>query len=95
MDTNGWIAYWNKGHLFVKTFDYQKDGAYPDLGSSAEAYTNNNNLELETVAPLKLVQPGASVTHVENWYLFHDVAEPLTDADIDTIEKHIPPLKMD
>jgi hypothetical protein len=95
MDTNGWIAYWNKGHLFVKTFDYQKGRAYPDLGSSAEAYTNNNNLELETVAPLKLVQPGESVEHVENWYLFHDVAEPLTDADIDTIEKHIPPLKMD
>ncbi len=92
MDTCGWIAYWNKGHLFVKIFDYKKDGKYPDLGSSAEAYTNNNNLELETVAPLKLLQPGESVEHVEQWYLFRDIAEPLTDADIDNIEKLIPPL---
>jgi hypothetical protein len=89
MDTEKWAAYWNKGHLFLKTFDYVKGAAYPDLGSSAESYSSAGNLELETVAPLTLLQPGASSQHVENWYLFRDVPEPMNDADI---EKNILPL---
>ncbi|MGP8079029.1 MAG: hypothetical protein ACLPVI_00770 [Dehalococcoidales bacterium] len=89
MDTDNWAAYWNKGHLFVKTFEYQKGATYPDLGCSAEAYSSNRNLELETVAPLKLLQPNESSQHVENWYLFRDVPEPFNDTDI---EKNIVPL---
>jgi hypothetical protein len=89
MDTENWIAYWNKGHLFLKTFEYSKGANYPDFGCSAEVYTAANILELETIAPLKLVAPGESVSHQENWYLFKDVPEPFTDADI---EKHILPL---
>ncbi|MGA7844902.1 MAG: hypothetical protein WCC72_11825, partial [Dehalococcoidales bacterium] len=57
MDTDNWVAYWNKGHLFLKTFEYKKNGVYPDFGSSAESYSSDRILELETVAPLKLVQP--------------------------------------
>jgi hypothetical protein len=89
MVSDGWTAYWNKGHLFVIKFAYQKGAVYPDFGSSAESYSSNDNLELETVAPLTTLQPGASVEHVENWYLFKDVPEPKNDADI---EKHILPL---
>ena len=90
MDISGWAAYWNNGHLFVKTFDY-KNGAYPDFGSNVETYSGNTNLELETLGPLKLLHPGASVEHVENWFLFRDVPEPLTEGDIETIEKLILP----
>jgi hypothetical protein len=89
MDTANWAAYWNKSHLFLKTFEYKKGSVYPDLGSSAEAYSAANLLELETVAPLQLLQPGESAVHIENWYLFRDVPEPFTDADI---EKHVLPL---
>ena len=89
MDTDNWVAYWNKGHLFLKTFEYKKNGVYPDFGSSAESYSSDRILELETVAPLKLVQPNEAVDHVENWYLFRDVPEPFNDGDI---EKNILPL---
>jgi hypothetical protein len=84
-----WAAYWNKGHLFLITFEYQKGAAYPDFGSSAEAYSSDKILELETIAPLKLLQPNESVRHIENWYLFRDVPEPFNDTDI---EKNILPL---
>ena len=89
MDTAGWTAYWNNGSLFVKTFDYKNGAVYPDFGSSVEVYSAKENLELETLAPLKLLQPEESVEHVEDWFLFPDVPEPLTDADIDMIAKQI------
>ena len=89
MDTDNWVAYWNKGHLFLKTFEYKKGAAYPDFGSSAESYSSDRILELETIAPLKLVQPNESAQHIENWYLFRDVPEPFNDADI---EKNFLPL---
>jgi hypothetical protein len=95
MDTDGWAAYWTKETMFVKTFDYKAGAVYPDFGSSVEVYSGNTNLELETIAPLKLFQPGESVEHVEQWFLFNGPPEPLTDADVDTIARHVPPQKMD
>jgi hypothetical protein len=93
MDTDGWAAYWN-GNLFVKTFDYKNGAVYPDFGSSVEVYSAKENLELETLAPFKILQPGESVEYVEQWFLFRDVPEPLTDADVDMIAKHVlPPIK--
>jgi hypothetical protein len=89
MDTDNWVAYWNKDHLFLKTFEYKQGGVYPDFGSSAESYSSDRILELETVAPLKILQPNESAQHIENWYLFRDVPEPFNDADI---EKNILPL---
>jgi hypothetical protein len=93
MDSDGWTAYWN-GNLFVKTFDYKKGASYPDFGCSVEVYSAKENLELETLAPFKILQPGESVEYVEQWFLFRDVPEPLTDADVDMIAKHVlPPIK--
>jgi hypothetical protein len=92
MASDGWAAYWNNGHLFVKTFDYKNGAAYPDMGSAAEVYSGKGNLELETLAPLKLLRPGESVEHIESWFLFQDIAEPLTDADIEKIEKLFLPI---
>jgi hypothetical protein len=89
MDTENWAAYWNQGHLFLITFEYQKGAVYPDFGSSAEAYSSDRILELETIAPLQLLQPNESSQHIENWYLFRDVPEPFNDTDI---EKNILPL---
>jgi hypothetical protein len=66
---DGWAAYSNHGHLFVKRFAYKENAHYPDNGCSVEIYTNTGMLELETLGPLQTLQPGESVEHVEEWYL--------------------------
>lgn len=78
----GWLAYANQGHLFVKLHRYVTGADYPDMGSSAEVFTNSDMLELETLGPLTTLAPGATVEHVEQWYLLRDVPEPQTDADV-------------
>jgi hypothetical protein len=83
MVTDGWAAYARGGHLFVKKFNYIPGARYPDFGCSVETFTNADMLELETVAPLVCLQPGATVEYVEQWFLFRDVPAPNNDADVE------------
>jgi hypothetical protein len=83
MDTDGWVAYYNKNHLFVVTFKYENGAIYPDLGSSVEGCSSNVTFELERLAPLKLLQSDTCVEYQENWSLFKDIPEPFSDVDID------------
>jgi hypothetical protein len=71
--TDGWAGYVRKGQLFLKRFTPIPDALYPDFGSSVEAYTNNDFLELETVGPLRELRTGQTAEHIEDWYLFRDV----------------------
>ncbi len=72
----GWLAYWMNGTLFVKRASYEADAKYYDLGSSSECYCNNSFLELETLAPIGKLAPGASASHTETWELYADVDFP-------------------
>lgn len=83
MVPDGWAAYARGGHLFVKRFEYVAGARYPDWGCSFETFTNADMLEVETVAPLVSLEPGASVEHIEHWFLFRDVPMPEDDADVD------------
>jgi len=83
MVPDGWVAYARNEHLFVKRFNYVAGACYPDFGCSVETFTNADMLEIETMAPLVSLQPGAAVEHVEHWYLFHDVPMPHNDDDVD------------
>lgn len=67
----GWGAYANHGHLFLKEFPCTRGSVYPDGGCSLEAYTDESILELETLSPLGIVEPGATISHTEKWSL-HD-----------------------
>jgi hypothetical protein len=78
----GWLAYWRDGVLFVKRAKYESQSAYFDFGSSSECYCNERFLELETVAPIVNLEPGASVTHVETWELYDKVDCPRNEKDI-------------
>jgi hypothetical protein len=78
----GWLAYWQKGILFVKRANFDPSARYSDYGCSSECYCNEQFIELETLAPLKSLAPGETITHVENWELFGDVPEP---KDEDTV----------
>jgi len=66
-NTHGWLGYWREGIFFCKRFDVPTDRAYPDFGCNAELYCNDMFVELETLGPLQLLQPGATVTHTETW----------------------------
>jgi len=65
--SEGWCAYVNKNVVFVKQFEYFDENEYPDLGSSIEVYTEGGYLELETLGPLAILEPGDEVTHSEYW----------------------------
>jgi hypothetical protein len=69
-NSSGWLAYWLDGILFRKTFQVQKDSSYPDNNCNAEMYCNDQFVELESLAPLKRMDPNASVTHIETWDIF-------------------------
>jgi hypothetical protein len=79
----GWAAYAHGGRLFIKASQYVENATYPDSGCSFEAYTNSDMLEMETLGPLRSLQPGASVTHREDWYLYKDIHFENTDKSID------------
>jgi len=77
----GWQAYWLNGTLFVKHADYHAQADYYDFGCSTESYCNDKFIELETLAPITTIIPGASATHVETWNLYKDIAPPQTESD--------------
>jgi hypothetical protein len=72
----GWLAYWQKDTLFVKRAKYETQSAYYDFGSSSECYCNDQFIELETLAPIGTIEPGASAIHVETWELYGKVDRP-------------------
>lgn len=72
----GWLAYWLDGTLFVKRAAFDPGAKYYDYGSSSECYCNNRFLELETLAPVRRLEPGESVAHTETWELYADVDFP-------------------
>ncbi|MBN2005242.1 MAG: hypothetical protein JXA21_17930 [Anaerolineae bacterium] len=81
---DGWAAYANRHHLFVKTFTPCTGAPHPDFGCNVETFTNKDILEVETLGPLTKLAPGAAVEYEENWYLFKDVPLPAQDGDVDT-----------
>ena len=69
----GWLAYWLDGVLFRKTFDLLAGLPYPDNNCNAEMYCGDQFVELESLAPLTNLLPGASVSHVETWDIFYEL----------------------
>lgn len=84
-----WLAYWRAGTLFVKRSRLLNDDfPYPDMGCSAEIFTNHAMLELETLGRLRVIEPGAEHpdgAHVEDWYLYRDVPEVRMPEDVERI----------
>lgn len=80
----GWAAYANFGQLFVKKFQHISDVVYPDFSASSyETYTTDFMLEMETLSPLALLEPEASIEHTEAWNLFDNINVPTDEKEID------------
>ncbi len=69
----GWGAYFRRGHLFVKKADVENRAKYPDFGCNFEVYTDAYSLELETLGPIRSLQPGDTAEHTERWWLFKNI----------------------
>jgi len=80
---DGWLAYVLNGEMFVKRFEYDLYADYPDWGCAVELFTNDQILEVETLGPLAILEPGETVEHEEQWYLFRNVKLDSTEESID------------
>ncbi len=79
-----WAAYLLNGEAFVKRCKADPSKPYADMGSAFEIFTNADFLELETLGPLEKLNPGDSLTHVENWSLHKNVkVDQWTDETLD------------
>ena len=76
----GWLAYWNAGTLFVKRAPFETRAAYFDFNSSSECYCNDRFLELETLAPIRTLEPGEASMHTETWEIHAGVDFPADEA---------------
>jgi len=85
----GWAAALVHGMLFVKYFDFDPNALYPDSGCNFETFTNEEMLEVESLGPLTVLEPGDTVEHDETWRIFNNVP-PVTGED--DIDRRIRPL---
>jgi hypothetical protein len=69
----GWAAYHHRQTLFIKRADYIEGATYPDDGCNFETFTAGSFIEVETLAPLKRLEPGEAAEHTERWSLFRNV----------------------
>lgn len=81
----GWLGYVLGNTLFVKRAAYDPAATYPDRGSSGECYCNHRFLELETLAPLQVLEPGQAVTHRETWTVHAGVSVRPDEAGIQAL----------
>lgn len=78
-----WAAYARNRHLFIKTFPYDSEAAYPDNGCNFEIFTDNKFMEIESLGALGTLPAGKSVIHEEDWLLFDNVDVDQTEESID------------
>lgn len=83
LNKQGWAAYQHGTTLFVKRFAHEEGATYPDYGCNCETYTAGDFIEVESLAPLRRLEPGASAEHAERWRLFQDVEAGATEDELD------------
>lgn len=65
-----WAACWVNGWLLVKTFSFDAQARYPDLGCNCEFFTMPGFLEMETLGALAALQPQRQTAHTEIWHFW-------------------------
>jgi hypothetical protein len=64
-----WVAYEMDDAVFTKHATWTADAAYPDMNSNFEVYTDGGFIEIESLSPLRHIEPGQSVAQRERWEL--------------------------
>lgn len=78
----GWAAYLSGETLFVKRFSYEMGASYPDSGCNNEIFTAGSFIELESLSPVKSLEPGETIEHIERWQLFGGVKASVEDESL-------------
>jgi hypothetical protein len=69
LNTKGWAAYVLGGDVFIVRYPFVAGAPYADMGCNTESFTNPEMLEVETLAPLTRIEPGAHADLIESWLL--------------------------
>ena len=80
----GWGAYLHGQTLFIKRAAYIANAPYPDDGCNFETFTAGSFIELETLAPLRRLEPDEASEHVEHWFLFRNIGTGDSEENLDT-----------
>lgn len=77
-----WAGYFVNNGMFVKKYNHNPNGNYPDYGVSFETFTNNLILEMETLSELTDITPGSTAFHSEDWSLINNVECPSANDEV-------------
>lgn len=76
---DGWAAAFTGRQVFLKFFEPEPGGAYPDNGCCFETYVNGSFLEAESLGEFALLAPGEAATAHEQWELYPESRMPTND----------------
>ena len=82
---DAWIAYQNKGIMFVKKYEHFVDAEYPDNGCSVECFSCGHMQEIETLSPLYQLGYKQEITHTEIWTALRLGKEILDEKDAELV----------
>lgn len=87
LNKQGWAAYLRGETLFVKRAAYVEGATYPDYNCNFETYTAGTFIELESLGPIKRLEPDESADHTERWFLLRapGVTAENFDATLDAL----------
>jgi hypothetical protein len=63
------VSYLIGSEVFEKRADIDPSAPYADRGAAVQVYVGDEFCELETLGPVRDVEPGGSVSHTERWTL--------------------------
>ena len=84
-NTLKWAAHVTPTQAFIVRIvgDAVGPESLPDYGSNFETFTAGPFQELETLGPLKTLNPGESAVHVQHWFLAAESGIEDNDVDLD------------
>jgi len=85
LNKQGWAAYHAGSELFVKRYGYEEGAAYPDYNCNTEVFTAGSFVEVESLAPLRRLEPGEAAEHVEQWSLHGGVGLGANEEEIEAV----------
>jgi len=65
----GPVRYENRGVTFAKKFPIDLAAAYPDGNVSYETFMCRHMVEMESLSPMAVIEPGTGLEHTERWDL--------------------------